>query len=140
MDVKSKFKIKTCSIAALVVGVVDDMPEEVQHDIKLINVKKRSYEIFKSLFRVPSSETPEYLWALKWDDFKRAMVSVGFSAEKLHGSAWQFALINAKLSLQRGIQFHKTRLQKEIRFAEVQGFGRRLQQAHAWDGNMFRLA
>ena len=75
-----------------------DLTRTLSNEQKAFRVDKRSYKVFKSLFHVPSSESSEYLRAIKWDDFRRAMISVGFSAEKLHGSAWQFAPINDELS------------------------------------------
>ncbi|KAF3049383.1 hypothetical protein E8E11_008999 [Didymella keratinophila] len=136
-------KIKTRGSAAPVVGSVsagEINSMETERPYETIEVDKRSYKVFKTLFRVPSSESSEYLRAVKWDDFRRAMVSAGFSAEKLHGSAWRFAPVNGRLGLERGIQFHELHPENEIRFTVVRRLGRRLQRAYGWDGSLFSLA
>jgi hypothetical protein len=92
---------------------------QVQQDVHHSGLDKRSYKVFKSFFHVPSSESSEYLRAVKWDDFRRAMVSAGSSAEKLHGSAWRFVPVDSRLGLERGIQFHEPHPESEIRFSEV---------------------
>lgn len=145
-DFKKKLKIKTRGEAAPVAVPTedvsipeDDLGEAGASEERNIQVDKRSYTVFKSLFHVPSSESSEYSRAIKWDDFKRAMTSVGFSAEKLHGSAWQFAPVTNQLGLERGIQFHEPHPDKEIRFTDVRRFGRRLHRAYGWDGSMFQL-
>lgn len=45
----------------------------------------------KALFFVATSKEGDLPKAVKWDEFMRAMVHLGSSAEKLQGSAWQFS-------------------------------------------------
>lgn len=53
-------------------------------------VDSRAFKGFKSLFFSPSSDASP--GEVSWADFLHAMVSAGFTAEKLYGSVWQFNL------------------------------------------------
>jgi hypothetical protein len=55
-----------------------------------IIVDQRTHKVFKVLFYTPTYNTGDLSKAVKWVEFKRAMARVGFSIEKLQGSAWQF--------------------------------------------------
>ncbi|KAF7674406.1 hypothetical protein GT037_007166 [Alternaria burnsii] len=66
-------------------------PATATQDIQpqpIFMVDKRAHKVFKSLFHSPyNTDLPgEVLWS----DFLHAMVLIGFSAEKIHGSAWNF--------------------------------------------------
>jgi hypothetical protein len=60
----------------------------------------------KALFHVALSDTEDFPKAIKWDEFKRAMVRIGFAVKKLQGSAWQSTPGEA-LHVDRGIHFHE---------------------------------
>lgn len=61
---KTRLKIKTRGIASPAVQAVEDTVIKVEHCIKPIEVDKRFYKVFKSLF-VISSETFEYIRAIR---------------------------------------------------------------------------
>ncbi|EDU40028.1 conserved hypothetical protein [Pyrenophora tritici-repentis Pt-1C-BFP] len=48
---------------------------------------RRTYKTMRALFHVSCSDTEDFPKAIKWDEFKRAMVRLGFATEKLQGSA-----------------------------------------------------
>lgn len=73
-----------------------------------------------------------------WTDFLHAMVSTGFSAQKLQGSAWQFTPHN--LDVEQPIQFHEPHPTHKLPFTWARRFGRRLARTYGWRGDMFRLA
>jgi hypothetical protein len=100
---------------------------------------KRAYKAMKSLFHVATSETGEYPKAVKWNEFTRAMVRLGFSAEKLQGSAWQFSP-GRSLDVERGIQFHEPHPDSDIPYVMARRFGRRLERVYGWSSSTFKLA
>ncbi|KAI4618674.1 hypothetical protein J4E80_005276 [Alternaria sp. BMP 0032] len=102
-------------------------------------VDKRAHKVFKTLFHVPLSDLGETPKAIKWDDFKRAMIRAGFSAEKLQGSAWQFTP-SVSTDVARGIQFHEPHPDSSIPYIMARRFGRRLQRVYGWHGGVFKLA
>ena len=99
---------------------------------------KRAYKVMKILFYVASSDNEELPKAVKWDEFRRAMVRIGFSAEKLQGSAWQFTP-GTSLEVDRAIQFHEPHPDGDITYLMARRFGRRLQRVYGWDGSTFKL-
>ena len=107
--------------------------EEVQ---PIFRLDKRALKAFKTLFFVPSvSAQPG---EVAWNDFLHALISVGFSAEKLYGSVWQFTPTN--LDAERSIQFHEPHPSGKLSFTEARRFGRRLNRAYGWHGGMFVAA
>ncbi|KAF2821820.1 hypothetical protein CC86DRAFT_386190 [Ophiobolus disseminans] len=103
-------------------------------DKTLYHVDKDSLAVFRLLFYVPNDgELPRNL---QWAEVVGALTKLGFSAEKLHGSAWQFA--PTKLKLSRGIQFHEPHPGGEVPLWLARRHGRRLTRAYGWDGSMFR--
>lgn len=57
-----------------------------------IFVDERALKVFSTLFFNPSiSATPG---EVKWKAFRHAFSSIGFTTEKLHGSAWRFSPTN----------------------------------------------
>lgn len=72
-----------------------------------------------------------------WNDFLHAMESAGFACEKLYGSVWQFT--PSSLDVERSIQFHEPHPAGKIPFRRVRRFGRRLNRAYGWRGDIFCL-
>lgn len=98
-------------------------------------VDSRALKVFRTLFFVPSlTAVPG---EVVWNDFVHAMVSTGFGAEKLYGSAWHFT--PTKLDVERSIQFHEPHPSGKIPFQVARRHGRRLQRAYGWHGSMFVL-
>ncbi|KAE8850694.1 hypothetical protein PTNB85_01110 [Pyrenophora teres f. teres] len=115
-------------------------PDSASKDTpKLLNVDKRTQKVFKTLFHVPSAELGDAPKAVKWNEFKRAMVRVGFTAEKLQGSAWQF-IPTSSLDVKRGIQFHEPHPDSDVPVTLARRFGRRLERVYGWCGDMVRAS
>lgn len=92
------------------------------------DVDKRAHKVFRSLFHSPNN--PDTPGEIPWPDFFHAMVSIGFSAEKLHGSAWSFTPQTLDVSLDRSIQFHEPHPSNKIPFFMAGRHGRRLARAY----------
>jgi plasmid maintenance system killer protein len=93
----------------------------------------RALKVFRTLFYTPDiNATPG---EVAWTDFLHAMVSAGFSAQKLGGSAWQFKPL--KLDVERPIQFHDPHPSGKLAYKLARLIGRRLNHAYGWAGNMF---
>jgi hypothetical protein len=107
-----------------------------QHSPPTYKVDKRSLKVFRSLFHSPDS--PDQPGEVVWSDFLHAMVTVGFSAEKLQGSAWCFA--PTTLTAERSIQFHEPHPNNRLPFIWARRYGRRLTRAFGWTSGSFELA
>ncbi|KAF2657688.1 hypothetical protein K491DRAFT_654535 [Lophiostoma macrostomum CBS 122681] len=93
----------------------------------------RSLKVFRTLFYTPSlTATPG---EVPWTDFLHAMVGTGFMPEKLYGSVWQFR--PTKLDVERSIQFHEPHPSGKLPYKTARRYGRRLNRAYGWEGNMF---
>jgi hypothetical protein len=105
----------------------------------LYHVNKGSFFVFRSLFH--TQEQGEIPGKIRWEHFVNALVKLGFSAEKLHGSAWQSTPKKIKLpeDMKRGIQFHEPHPGGDIPFVLARRFGRRLTRAYGWCGEMFKM-
>ena len=64
------------------------------------------------------------------------MTSIGFLAEKLYGSAWQFKPVEVD-SAETPIQFHEPHPEPKIRWQEARRFGRRLNRSYGWTSSTF---
>lgn len=114
----------------------DQQQDAASHQQPIFHLDKRAHRVFKVLFHSPlSGNTPS---EVRWTDFLHALASTGFSAEKLHGSAWQFT--PKSLALERSIQFHEPHPSSKLPFTWARRYGRRLARAYGWEGEMFRLA
>ncbi|KAF2134905.1 hypothetical protein P153DRAFT_329762 [Dothidotthia symphoricarpi CBS 119687] len=100
------------------------------------HVDKRAYRVFRTLFHSPLSR--DQPGEIPWVDFLHAMVSTGFAAQKLQGSAWQFTPKN--LDIEHPIQFHEPHPSSKLPFTWARRFGRRLYRTYGWKGSMFQLA
>jgi hypothetical protein len=93
-------------------------------------------KVFETLFYTPSLTDPP--GGVTWTDFLHALASIGFGAEKLYGSVWQFS--PTKLDVERAIQFHEPHPSRKLPFFKARRYGRRLNRAYGWYGGMFVLA
>jgi hypothetical protein len=66
------------------------------------------------------------------------MKETGFTVQKLYGSVWQFT--PQGLDVERGINFHEPHPSGKIPFRTCRRYGRRLNRAYGWTGDMFILA
>lgn len=99
------------------------------------SVDARAFKVFRTLFFKPNvTSTPG---EIPWTDFVHAMVSVGFTAMKLYGSVWKFQPTG--LDMNRNIQFHEPHPRGKLTFLMARHYGRRLNRAYDWAGEMFVL-
>lgn len=99
------------------------------------SVDTRALKVFRAVFFNPATtSTPG---EVSWNDFLHAMTSVGFSAMKLYGSVWQFQ--PTRLDVERNILFHEPHPQGKLPFKTARQYGRRLNRAYGWFGEMFVL-
>ncbi|CAG7937538.1 unnamed protein product [Penicillium salamii] len=99
------------------------------------SVDARALKVFRTIFFNPATtSTPG---EIPWNDFLHSMASVGFMAMKLYGSVWQFQ--PTKLDVERSIQFHEPHPRGKLPFTTARRFGRRLNRAYGWFGEMFVL-
>jgi hypothetical protein len=112
--------------------------QEPSRDKKMFKVDKRTHKVFKALFHSPHN--PDLPGEVPWLDFLHAMVALGFSAEKAHGSAWNFFPKAIEVDVERSIQFHEPHPSNKIPFHWARRYGRRLTRAYGWTGDVFTLA
>lgn len=130
-----KSKTKTRGVGSESVGedsiVEDVMP--AQDPLPKFTVSKRDYKVYSTLFRSPTEDGVP--GELPWTDFLHALSSVGFSVEKLDGSAWIFRPSHE--APERSIIFHEPHPSSKIPFRMARRYGRRLERAYGWTGETF---
>ncbi|KAI1530130.1 hypothetical protein PtrSN001C_008779 [Pyrenophora tritici-repentis] len=131
-------KAKTRSSALPTEETKPGIPHESNEVPAFFTVDKRAHKVFRTLFHSPNN--PDMPGELPWADFLHSMVSVGFSTEKLHGSAWNFTPQTPDIGLERSIQFHEPHPSNKIPFLWARRFGRRLGRAYGWSAETFRMA
>jgi hypothetical protein len=75
---------------------------------------------------------------IPWQKFTFAMAAVGFSVQKLCGSAWQF-VPPKDMTPQHGIHFHEPHPYGKLQFRVARHMGRRLSKAYNLDIGSFEL-
>lgn len=110
-----------------------DTPGAQEHQT-IISVNRRAFKTFRALFFDPSVTSAA--GEVPWKDFLHAMTSIGFSAEKLWGSAWQFEPV-AVDSAKTPIQFHEPHPEPKIRWQYARTIGRRLGLSYGWSSSTF---
>jgi hypothetical protein len=130
-------KAKTRGSAAPNDETQPDFPHKSNEVAAFFSVDKRAHKVFRTLFHSPNN--PDTPGEIPWVDFLHSIVSVGFSAEKLHGSAWNFTPQTPGVGLERSIQFHEPHPSNKIPFLWARRYGRRLGRAYGWNADMFRL-
>ncbi|KAF2029899.1 hypothetical protein EK21DRAFT_112380 [Setomelanomma holmii] len=134
VTLKAKTKTRGSDLAPpnLRLNAQDEPNKIPQRSIYLVD--KDSHRVFKTLFyAINDGGLPRNI---RWAELVRTFTKLGFSAEKLHGSAWQFT--PRKLDLNRGIQFHEPHSDGEVSLPRARRIGRRLSRAYGWDGTMFK--
>lgn len=102
----------------------------------ILKVDKRTLKVFRALFHTPDS--PNQPGEVAWPDLLYAMISVGFGAEKLRSSSWQFTP-PASIG-ERSIQLHEPHPVSKLPFVLARHYGRRLRIAYQWTTESFELA
>lgn len=134
----TKTKVKTKGNAITPPATAADVPPEdptPSNPQPSIPVDARALKVFRTIFHNPSAAAPQ--GEIPWQDFLHAMASIGFAAEKLYGSVWQFRPVS--LGVSRNIQFHEPHPRGKIPFLIARRIGRRLSRAYGWDLDMFTL-
>ena len=133
---KEKRKTRGETRAEIADALLAEVPKEAPQDTpSTFKVDKRAAKTFKTLFFTPSvSAVPG---DVIWRDFLHAMVSVGFSALKLHGSAWQF--MPEGLDANKAIQFHEPHPSPKLPYPTARMYGRRLSRTYGWNAETFVL-
>ncbi|PTB65517.1 hypothetical protein BBK36DRAFT_1159666 [Trichoderma citrinoviride] len=109
--------------------------EEVETPKPCIKVDSRAFKVFRTLFF--NSDITSTPGEVPWNDFVHALTSVGFAAQKLYGSVWQFS--PSGLDVEASIQFHEPHPRGKIPFMVARRHGRRLARNYGWAGDMFVL-
>ena len=104
--------------------------------LKQIAVDKRALKVFKTLFFVSSASSQP--GEIPWTDFVHALVAVGFTAQKLYGSAWQF-VPQGERAAGKPIQFHDPHPSNKLDFNVARGFGRSLNKHYGCNARVFVL-
>ncbi|KAG9193300.1 hypothetical protein G6011_03335 [Alternaria panax] len=138
LSIGSTSKTKThrlagCSDGIVGPGYTDNQEPDRQPCFRLDN---RACRVFRNLFHSPESR--DQVGEIPWTDFLHAMVSTGFAAQKLQGSAWQFT--PKDLDVTCPIQLHEPHPTHKLPFTWARRFGRRLARTYGWRGDMFQLA
>lgn len=134
----TKTKVKTKGNARIPPTTAADVPPEdptPSDPQPSIPVDARALKVFRTIFHDPSAAAPQ--GEIPWQDFLHAMASIGFAAQKLYGSVWQFRPVS--LDVSRNIQFHEPHPRGKIPFLIARRIGRRLSRAYGWDLDMFTL-
>jgi hypothetical protein len=113
-------------------------PQSAVSTIKIFKVDKRTHRVFCALFHSPNDQ--DLPGEIAWMDFLHALVAIGFSAEKVHGSAWNFVPRTIDAEVERSIQFHEPHPSNKIPFHWARRYGRRLARAYGWTLETFILS
>ena len=116
-----------------------NLPQSAPAPAPTLYADKDSLRVFRKLFHVQKDQSDTLPGKIRWDSFVKTLAKLGFSAEKLHGSAWQFTPKSIELpEPKRGIQFHEPHPDAEIPFRLARRYGRRLSRAYGWCGETFK--
>lgn len=133
---KTKVKTKGTANAPPAAPANDPLEDPNPSDPQsTIPVDARALKVFRTIFHDRSAAAPQ--GEIPWQDFLHAMASIGFAAEKLYGSAWQFRPVS--LDVDRNIQFHEPHPRGKVPFLIARRMGRRLSRAYGWNLEMFTL-
>ncbi|KAL8847248.1 MAG: hypothetical protein Q9221_007704 [Calogaya cf. arnoldii] len=97
-----------------------------------LSVRKKAFNTFAALFG-KLSLADKLPGELPWTDFKKAMVNVGFGAEKLQGSGWLFE------SKSTSILFHEPHPHSKLPMQWARRIARRLNRNLGWTIDTFVL-
>ncbi|KAL2752005.1 hypothetical protein ACRALDRAFT_2114393 [Sodiomyces alcalophilus JCM 7366] len=116
----------------------------------VLRVDRRALKAFQALFFTP--DATRQAGETNWSDFLYAMTKVGFSAEKIYGSVWQFrprfSIFSADGNEEEGkgasnavrgkpLQVHEPHPSSKIPFWLGRRLGRRLNRMYGWDRSTF---
>jgi hypothetical protein len=134
-NISVKGKEKTRGPAAEPEAAAEPAREPSPEPLRDIVLSKKSHNVLRAFFHKADS-SQQHVGKVKWDEVVRALVDVGFTAEHMYGSQWQFTPSN-RLGLARGISFHEPHPSNEVPLELARRMGRRLNRAYGWDGSTF---
>ena len=111
----------------------ETQPPSTNKPDQKIPVSNKVLRAFSSLFYIPSADTAP--GELPWKDFVHAMSHVGFSAQKLAGSAWVFR--QRDKNLPEKILFHEPHPDSKIPSHFAARMAWRLRRSFGWTGETF---
>ncbi|KAJ9611563.1 hypothetical protein H2200_004747 [Cladophialophora chaetospira] len=107
--------------------------------LPLFELKARQLKIFRTMFYTASPGDEEH-GSIDSKDFRQAMTKIGFSAEKLWGSVWQFTPgedVSTTEGVRRGFNIHEPHPSSEIPYRMARCWGRRLNRIYGWTEETF---
>jgi len=136
-SILTKTKEKTRGATA-----AEDAPADPTRDLspeppRKYKVSKKAHSVFTQLFHNPDDNT-KAAGEVKWQDFVTALTNLGFSAQQMHGSQWQFNP-SEEMHLPRGIAFHQPHPGIALSHDQARHCGARLHRAYGWDSSTFEL-
>ncbi|KAL8650726.1 MAG: hypothetical protein Q9226_005020 [Calogaya cf. arnoldii] len=129
LTIRQKEKTRGLQVYQTTEQTLDALPET---SVAIsITVKKKAFNTFKVLFGNPVND--QLPGELSWNDFKKALVAVGFGAEKVQGSAWLFT------SDKGNISFHEPHPDNKLPIQIARRYARRLADHFHWTMETFVL-
>ncbi|KIW80854.1 hypothetical protein Z517_03877 [Fonsecaea pedrosoi CBS 271.37] len=117
------------------------LPNVLTPPFPVFTLPRRAYKVFAFLF--PTSSNPSPGGGHAWTDFLHAMTSIGFAAEKLYGSVWQFTPLDGldwENTNTRGIHIHEPHPTPKMGLGSARRVGRRLERRYGLSAERFALA
>ncbi|KIW29220.1 hypothetical protein, variant 2 [Cladophialophora immunda] len=121
--------------------VPDDPTSFSTPPFPVFTLPRRAYRVFASLFPTPSNSSQG--GEISWIDFLHAMTRIGFAAEKLYGSVWQFTPpdgLDWENTNTRGIHIHEPHPAPKMGLGTARRIGRRLGRRYGLSAERFALA
>ncbi|KAI4236720.1 MAG: hypothetical protein L6R40_006064 [Gallowayella cf. fulva] len=100
-----------------------------------LTVRKKAFNTFAAVFGLPIADSLP--GEVPWNDFKKAMVNVGFSAEKLQGSGWLFKPADSPSLGLSSIIFHEPHPESKMPMQVARRIARRLKRDFGWTADTF---
>jgi hypothetical protein len=136
-SITDKTKEKTRKAIAPAEEEVEHLREPAPELSPEFEVDRKLWTVFQAMFHIPGEN--EQPGTLRWNAVVSALVHLGFAAQHMHGSQWQFTPSPA-LNLTRGISFYEPHPGDEVPVELARKYGRRLNRAYGWEGPMFKMA
>lgn len=135
-SIKVKAKEKTRGVSGVAEQEAELARDPSPEPLRAFHVSEKSWQVFKALFYMPGNKSQPS--SMRWPAVVGALVDLGFAAEQMQGSQWQFEP-SPELNLSRGIGLHAPHTGgDEVSPEMARYYGRRLNRAYGWDGSMFK--
>ncbi|OAL32075.1 hypothetical protein AYO20_08013 [Fonsecaea nubica] len=117
------------------------LPDDSTPPFPVFTLPRSAYKVFAFLFLTSSS--PSHGGEIAWTDFLHTMTSIGFAAEKLYGSVWQFTPqdgLDWENTNTRGIHIHEPHPTPKMGLGTARRVERRLERRYGLSAERFALA